>query len=141
MKKIAANVVVLMTFVFMLTAAGYSQQPLLKANVPFDFTAGKKTFPAGEYHVIRIAPQTLSLRGDDNSFVTTFVTEPVTSPLSHSNAKLRFETIAGQKVLTEIWPDGASNGYELLSREPLSMIAQTPSSSEGKTATSTYVGK
>ena len=138
MKKIAANVVLLMTFVFLLTAVGYSQQMVLEANVPFDFTVGKKTFPAGEYHVIRIAPQTLSLRGSDNSFLTTFVTKPLVSPTSRSNPKLKFEVVDGQYILTEVWPDGAYSGYELFVAKRFSMIAKTPST-EGQTAT--YVGK
>src|SRR5690349_16955538 len=141
MKKIAAKVVVLMTFVCLLTAAGYSQQLILKADVPFDFTVGKKTFPAGEYHVIRIAPQTLSLRGSDNSFLTTFVTEPIVTMASRNNPKLKFETVGGQYVLTEVWPDGATSGYELFAAKNIRYIAQTPSGTEGQTATSTYVGK
>jgi len=140
MNKIAAKVVLLMTFVFGLTVAGYSQQPLLKADVPFNFTVGTKAFPAGQYHVIRIAPQTLSLRGEDNSFVTTFVTEPVSMSMSHNNPKLRFKNVGGQYILTEIWPENASNGYELLVTKPLNIIAQTPSV-EGQPLTSTYVGK
>src|ERR1043165_5901826 len=112
MNKIAAKVVLLMTFVFGLTVAGYSQQPLLKADVPFDFTAGAKSFPAGQYQVIRISPQVLSLRGEGNNSVSLFLAEPVVEPLSHGNPKLKFQIIGGQSVLTEIWMDGGSNGYE-----------------------------
>jgi hypothetical protein len=140
MKKIAANVVLTMTFVFLLTAAGYSQQPILKADVPFNFTVGKQIFPAGEYEVIRISPQTLGLRGNDNSYVTMFVTGSK-EILSQSNPKLKFKTMGGQHVLAEIWPDGATRGYELHRVEPVNVIAQTPSAPEGQTATSTYAGK
>ena len=138
MKKIAAKVVFLMTFVFALAAAGYSQT-ILKADVPFDFTVGKKTFPAGEYDVVRITSQTLGLRGSDRRFLTTFVTEQVTSPMSYSTPKLKFEAVGGQYVLSGI--DSANAGYELFVKKPLNIIAQTPSSPEGQTATSTNVGK
>ena len=133
MKKIAAKVVLMMTFVFLLTAAGYSQQMVLKADVPFDFTVGKKTFPAGEYRVTRISAQTLCLRGSNNSFLATFVTEPIVTMTSQENPKLKFEAVGGQYVLTEVWPEGASSGYQLLVKKPVNYIAQT--------ATSTYVGK
>jgi len=141
MKKIAAKVVLLMTFVCLLTAAGYSQQLILKADVPFDFIVGTKTFPAGEYYVSRISAQTLSLRGSNNSFLTTFITEPVMSSFSQSNPKLKFQAVGGQYVLTEIWPDGAASGYELFATKKVNYIAETPSGAEGQTATSTYVGK
>lgn len=141
MKKITAKAALLMTFVFGLTVAGYSQQPLLKANVPFEFSVGPKTFPAGEYQVIRISPQVLTLRASDSSSVTTFVTEPITTLLSRENPKLKFETAGGQYVLTEIWPDGAASGFQLVAKKHVNYVAQTPSSPEGQTATSTYVGK
>ncbi|HSS96964.1 MAG TPA: hypothetical protein VLK33_08040 [Terriglobales bacterium] len=140
MKKIVTNVVLMMAFVFVLTAAGYSQQPLLKANVPFDFTVGKKTFPAGEYTVVRLSAEILSLRSDSNSAVTTFVTSPTAELVSQNNPKLKFKTVGGEYILTEIWPDGGSNGYELLVTKPLNVIAEAPST-KGQIAASTYVGK
>jgi hypothetical protein len=134
MKKIVANAVLMMTFVFLLTAVGYSQQPLLKADVPFEFTVGKKTFPAGEYNVIRVASHTLTLRDSENGVLATFVTEPVSSGISRENPKLKFAVVNGEYVLTQVWPDGAANGYELLARgKKINYVAQT--------ATSTYVGK
>src|SRR4051812_18326508 len=98
MKKLALKVFSMMAFVCLLSAAGYSQQLILKANVPFDFTVGKKVFPAGEYNVVRIAPHTLSLRDVNGGFLMSVVTEPIISLTSHSNPKLRFETIGGQYV-------------------------------------------
>jgi hypothetical protein len=141
MKKIAANLVLLVTFVFLLTAAGYSQQLVLKADVPFEFTVGKKTFPAGEYHVVRTAPHTLSLRDSNGGVLMSVVTEPVLSLISRSNPRLKFETVGGQYILTEVWPEGAHTGYELLAQKRPNVIAQTPSAPEGQTSTSTYTGK
>lgn len=138
MKQIATKLVFLMTFVFLLTAVGYSQQ-ILKADVPFDFTVGKKSFPAGEYSVTRTAPQTLILRNSHRGILMVVLTQPLISWNSQQNPKLKFETTGGQYVLTEVWPNGASSGYELLTRKRVNYIAQTPSCTEGQTAT--YVGK
>ena len=141
MKKIAANVVLVMTFVFLLTAAGYSQQTVLKADVPFEFTVGSKTFPAGEYQVIRIAEKVLTLRDSDNTSLVSFVTQPIVTLTSRDNPKLKFQIVGGQHVLTQVWPVGAASGYELFATKKVNYIAQTPSGAEGQTATSTYVGK
>jgi hypothetical protein len=113
MKKIVANVLSMMAFVFVLTAAGYSQQLILKADVPFEFSVGKKTFPAGAYTVVRIADHTLSLRDENGGFLVSVVTQPVMSNFSHSNPKLRFENKGNGYVLTQVWPDNAFSGYEL----------------------------
>jgi hypothetical protein len=113
MKRIFANVLSLMAFVFVLTAAGYSQQVVLKADVPFEFSVGKKTFPAGSYTVVRIADHTLSLRDENGAILVSVVTEPLMSTSSHSNPKLRFENKGNGYVLTQVWPDNAFSGYEL----------------------------
>src|SRR5215510_4540698 len=100
MKSITAKAALLMTFVFGLTVAGYSQQPLLQANVPFDFTVGKKAFPAGEYRVFRTSSQILTLRNISNGSVALFLTEPISAVASHENPKLKFENAGGQYALT-----------------------------------------
>jgi hypothetical protein len=138
MKQIAAKLVLTMTFVFLLTAAGYSQQLILKADVPFDFTVGKKTFPAGEYHVVRLAPHTLGLRDSKGGYLMSVVTEPVVSLNSRANAKLKFESVGGQYLLTEVWPDQSTSGYELLLPKRVNFIAQNAPANQ---ASNTYTGK
>ena len=136
MKKIATNVLSLMVFVVLLTAAGYAQQPILKADVPFEFAVGKKTFPAGEYTVVRLSAYTLALRDANNGYLMSVVTEPTEQLLPINNPKLKFRTIGGQNVLSEIWLDGTTTGYELIQAKRQNIVAQTTS-----TQTATYVGK
>ena len=124
MKKMVVNVLSMMAFVCLLTVAGYSQQTVLTADVPFDFTVGKKTFPAGEYRVVRIAPHTLSLRDSNDGFLMAVVTDPVMSFNSRVNPKLKFESIDGRYILREVWPGGATTGYELLAPKRLNRYAQ-----------------
>lgn len=127
MKKIAANVTSLIVVVLLFTAAGYSQfmqQPVLKADIPFEFNIGKKTFPAGEYRVVKIAPHTLALRNGNDRFLASIVTAPVLSLNARSTPKLKFEFADGQYVLSEVWPSGSSTGYQLSMPKRFTSFAQ-----------------
>jgi hypothetical protein len=86
MKRITVNLFLLTAFTLSLTAAGHSQSAklMLKAQVPFEFNVGEKVFPAGEYKIARVTPETISLRDDRNRSVVTVVTGSVESLRTHS---------------------------------------------------------
>lgn len=116
MKRITANITSLVVVVLLLTAASYSQYEqhlVLKVDVPFEFNVGKKTFPAGEYRVVRIAPYTLALRDSKDGFLTSVVTGSVVSFKARSNPKLTFEMENGHYQLSEVWPAAGTTGYQL----------------------------
>ncbi len=139
MKRIIAKVVSLMAFVCFLTAAGYSQQPILKADVPFEFSVGKKTFPAGEYQVAQVATHILALRNSSNGVLAVVLTAPMLTQNPKYSAKLRFEVKDGRPVLSEVWTDGME-GYKLFVSNRLPALAQNqPGGAQATTAT--YVGK
>src|SRR5262249_39268690 len=64
MKKQILNIVVTLSVIAALAIAGYAGlSGTLKANIPFDFTAGGKKLPAGEYTVrTGIIQSTLEVR-------------------------------------------------------------------------------
>ena len=53
----------LLTAATLLVSAGASAQVLEQATIPFDFTVGQRSFPAGNYVVVRVAPGILEVRG------------------------------------------------------------------------------
>jgi len=88
----------------------------LKANIPFKFTAGKTTMPAGSY-TIRVLditdPNELVIAKDDG------VVEAVVSTL-YAQAKepikqseLVFNKIGDREFLSEVWPDQSGSGYQI----------------------------
>jgi hypothetical protein len=101
----------LLAVLAIVSAAGYAQQVNLKANVPFDFTVGKMTFPAGEYDIQRLSPDALLLSNRDIKRSTVVLPEPMFSNLGKSSASLKFERSEGRSALSEIW--ALSNGYKL----------------------------
>ncbi len=145
MKRITANITSLVVVVLLLTTAGFSQfmqQVVLKADVPFEFSVGKKTFPAGEYRVVRVAPHTLTLRDTANRVLTSFVTAPVITRTVHSTPALRFRADGERYVLIQIWPSGVTTGYELSTSKRVTLLArQRPSNTDVQAVASTPVGK
>ncbi len=127
MKRIAAKLTSLLVVVLLWTAAGiaqYAPRPILKAGVPFEFSVGKKTFPAGEYEVVQIAPHTLVLRDSKERFLTSVVTAPVVARNGRSTAALRFRVDGNQHVLNQVWPGNGTTGHELAIPKRVIFLAQ-----------------
>jgi hypothetical protein len=114
MKRITVNATLLTAAFFLFTAAGYAQQLTsnLKADVPFEFNVGQKTFPAGQYQFAEVANNTLALRDGSRRFIAAVMTAPMITIAPGFTAKLRFESVGGHLVLSEVWTDGGT-GYKL----------------------------
>ena len=145
MKRIAKSLTSLVAVVLLFAAAGYSQnvgQLVLKADVPFEFRVGEKTFPAGEYRVIRTAPHTLALRDSKDGFLASVVTGSVVSLTPRSTPKLKFELEDGQYALSEVWPSGTTTGYQLSMPKRLPVFAQKrPAATEVQASATGSTGK
>ncbi len=88
-------------------------QPLLKANIPFDFTAGNTTMSSGVYYVERAANHIQLLRNRDTN-ATVFVTSnSLGNPQNRDLSKniLVFERYGSAYVLTQMWASGV--GHEM----------------------------
>jgi hypothetical protein len=138
MKRIIANVSSLMAVVVLFVAAGFAQSRTIKADVPFEFSVGQNTYPAGQYWIMQIAPHILALRDGNNAFVALAMTQPMSS-LSTFNPKLRFEIKDGRTALSEVWSDGAT-GYKLpVSKKHFGLAQNQPAGVQA--TTSSYAGK
>jgi len=100
---------------FLLSAA--AAQAEVRFNVPFDFTVGKVTLPAGSYSVGKIGHiQThVSLRNrDSNEGAFGQINSLQLNPGQWSDAtKLVFRRYGDQYFLAEFWNLGSSTGYQL----------------------------
>jgi hypothetical protein len=136
MKRIIANAGSLMVVFLSLAGAGYAQQAI-KATVPFEFSVGKNTFPAGEYRVVRVGATILQVEGSRNQPSIFVLTAPLTSIKTFS-PKLKFKVENGQHVLSQVWSDGAT-GYQLFVPKQRLTVAQN--SPESQTTTASFTGK
>jgi hypothetical protein len=143
MKRITANITSLMVVVLLLTAASYAQQHLiLKVDVPFEFSVGKKAFPAGEYVVVQVAPHTLALRDRNDKFLTAVMTASAVSLRIRPASKLKFELKDGRYALSEVWAEGSTSGYRLSLPKQQDTLAQNHSAgTEVQASTLSSTGK
>jgi len=86
---------------------------VLKVKVPFSFSVGTQTFPAGEYSLKPLFPHTMSLRNQAGQVLTNIGTNSIESSEVQRSAKLVFHGYDGHYFLAQIWKEGDSIGREL----------------------------
>jgi hypothetical protein len=141
MKRNAARAS-LMIVVLLFTAASFAQQHQtlnFKVDVPFEFSVGKTTLPAGEYRVSEIANHTLALRNNSNWETTIFMAGPAIS-LAGLTPTLKFEFQDGHAALSEVWSTRGI-GYEVsVPKRPVT-LAQSPTGAGVQAIALSPVGK
>jgi hypothetical protein len=131
MKNLTARILtVLLPSVLLLAGTAHSQyaRRTLIVTVPFEFSAGDKTFPAGDYAIVSTAPDRLSVRDSRGHVLASLVAHSAGSPNDNSTPpRLRFYSVGGAHALTQVWMD-SSVGYELGSQQPVQAVAKRRSS-------------
>ena len=96
------------------TQVARAQQPVL-ASIPFQFTAGQMTLPAGEYRVQNTgeAPPFLLIQRTDGSAATYVISNAVQVNKPQTQSKLIFHRIGKRYFLSQVWVEGQSRGREL----------------------------
>lgn len=90
-----------------------AQEPVL-VNVPFAFTAGKMTLPAGEYRVqSTYGSAALLIQRTDRSVATFVSSIAVAAHERQTQTKLIFHRYGNRYFLAEVWRVGESRGREL----------------------------
>jgi len=86
----------------------------IKANIPFDFTAGKIKLPSGTYTVDRgVVRGLLLIRAEDrkkNVFVS-FIGGQTSK--NQSQAKMVFHRYGNQYFLSQVWDEGGTEAMQL----------------------------
>ena len=85
-------------------------QTLLRADIPFDFTAGNRTMPSGTYVIEDAANHTQLLRCLDSKAAAFVMSNSVTKARPDlSKNVLIFKVYGSNYVLDEIWAGGAGH--------------------------------
>jgi hypothetical protein len=98
MKRITAIALSMMALLFV--SAGYAQE--IQATVPFEFSAGDTTFPAGEYRLSVGANHVLTLSNHDTGSAAFTMTAYPISASTNNKSALEFKFQDGQAVLSEV---------------------------------------
>ena len=92
-------------FLGLAVASVHAQAPSkLEVNIPFEFSAGKTTLPAGVYSIKRMSGNTVTLRSEDGES-SVILNAPVTHNSTDPNAveRLVFAKHGEQYALSQIW--------------------------------------
>lgn len=95
---------------FVLFGSAVAQTGAIKANVPFDFTIAKQTFPAGEYKVAVQGTMLQVMRLDGPG--SAYVQYNLSAHIKDASPKLIFHRYGNRAFLSQAWITGA--GHELI---------------------------
>jgi hypothetical protein len=132
MKKRALVMAALMALTAMASTRVAQAQELLVVNIPFDFLAGNRKLPAGEYSIKVAGPErTLLLLDRQDAAASAFMnTNSVAKTEMQTESKMIFNRYGDRYFLSEVWTAGNSRGRRLLksAREnEMAQIASEPS--------------
>ena len=103
-------------------------KPPIKVNVPFNFVAGAKTLPAGEYQIQTEQPGVVLIQSRDSKSNANLAAHSAQDTEMSGVAALRFNRYGDRYFLSEIWT-GSDLAQELpKSRAEREQIAATGSS-------------
>ncbi len=92
-------------FLGLAVASVHAQAPSkVEVNIPFEFSAGKTTLPAGVYTIKRMSGNNVTLRSEDGQS-SVILNAPVTHSSTDPNAveRIVFERYGDQFALAQIW--------------------------------------
>jgi hypothetical protein len=103
-----------------LTVGSAFGQTVAQVNIPFDFSIGNSTLPAGEYTLNRFLfgnNTVLAIRSSDGHRQISVHTNPAESAKTASENKLVFRRYGEQQFLSEIWVNGQKLTLPVSNRE------------------------
>lgn len=107
-----------------LSASAQVPDKTIKVNVPFQFVFVNKTFPAGQYRIVRDRPNVLVLRDSEGHPVAMALTRNVEARRPTGQAVLRFYNVDGKQVLMQVWQQDAIIGNELFRPKAATALAR-----------------
>jgi hypothetical protein len=118
MKKQAYTMIAMIVLVGSMAVAARAQtsgRTQLIANIPFQFSVGNKTLPAGEYTVLAVDAESanvaLKIQSQDGK-MSAMVRMMTVTGKAQKSAKLTFHRYGDQYFFAEAWVDGDTSGLQ-----------------------------
>ena len=137
MKQLIARTLtsLMLVVVWLATTAQAQSTPLvIKVNIPFEFSIGTRTFPPGDYSLVQALQHLLALRDARGQTIASAFTSGIDSSAAPAISKLKFHSLAGQNVLTEVWQQDSHLGHKLFATKTRSTFAKHRSTEARETA-------
>jgi len=112
--------------VLLMATAAHAQQRIT-ATVPFNFVAGDRAYPAGDYSISADGVVLKIANGEKTEVMLSQACESLTPS---ADTKLVFDSMGGNYFLRQIWVAGHSRGRELPRSHAEIKLAQNHEKSE-----------
>jgi hypothetical protein len=96
-------------------APAYAQAGSMKAKIPFEFTAGGKVLPAGEYRIVA-TPHRVDIQDAKGNKVAVLLANEISSRSPGAEAEVIFHCYREQCFLSEVWSPDYEHGKLVSSR-------------------------
>jgi hypothetical protein len=111
-KRFVASVLTMLLtpFIVMAGTASAATSTIVKVNIPFEFSVGDRTFPAGDYSLVKFQPNLIALynsRGHNVDIALAYVQSNLEPP---TDTTVKFQVVGGRHMLAEVWTAGESTG-------------------------------
>src|SRR5690242_21782535 len=126
MKKRLFVMVGLLVFASMLaTQVARADEPML-VTIPFAFTAGNATLPAGEYRVEKLNGNSavILIRCSDANAAAVVLSNAAQAKQTPTQSKLIFKRYDNRYFLSQVWSAGSIRGRELMKSQAEKEITQ-----------------
>jgi len=127
MKKRAFVMATLLVLSIMVAAqVAQAEEPML-VNIPFAFTAGNVTLPAGEYRVQKLDGNSavVLISCTDASASAMVLSNAAQAKKAQTQSKLVFRRYESRYFLSQLWTAGSIHGRQLLKSRAEKEIAQS----------------
>ena len=128
MKRIASILIGLSLglLFFVASAHALDDTKIMTANIPFEFTVGSISFPAGQYKFLRVGDNTFQVRDADGRSLFIMATAPIRPNEPPEKSMLKFANVDGRHVLIQIWNGHAAMGNEFENKQYHVELAKRP---------------
>jgi hypothetical protein len=117
MKHIAGTLTGLSLAVLFFVGSAHAQYDAqrITANVPFEFTVGNVSLPAGQYDFLRTGTNIFQVRNAEGHSVYTMAGFTIEESGPENKSTLKFAIVQGRHVLIQIWNQAAAmgNGFQI----------------------------
>ncbi len=132
MKRTASILTGLSLAVLFFVASAHAQyfEQKMTVNIPFEFTVGKISFPAGQYDFLRTGGNIFQVRDANRRIVFIVASAPIQPYGFPNKSMLKLATVGGRHVLIQIWNERDAMAYEFPDRQSYIELAKHPAVTE-----------
>jgi hypothetical protein len=115
MKRQAVSLVSLLSLL-LVAGSAIAQTVHVRADIPFNFAVGNKTYPTGAYSIGTLGDRdgkVLLLRSEDGNTNMAIISNAAENRTPADKTKLVFSRYGKQYFLSQVWLSGATRGHQL----------------------------